>query len=335
MRFGLALPHYDFSLPTGEPISFARMVQFARLADRVGFDSVWVSDHFFYSLARYGGPPDLQGSLEPLTALAGLAPLTERVRLGTLVLGAPFRHPAVLAKTVTAIDQLSGGRFDLGIGAGWYEDEFRAFGYPFVSVGERFGILEETVEVLDLLLPGGPVSFEGKHVTLREAYNRPLPAQQPRPPIWIGAKGGDRALRLAARHADGWNTVWRWTPEDYGKKVRRAREICEDEGRDPATLRLSIGLYTLLGENPHDLVARFRAMQRWMPGGALDGELLDAFMVDTLTGTPEQVLGRLAAFAELGVEEVIVSPAALPFAVPDPTILELFAETVIPRARDL
>lgn len=335
MRFGLALPHYDFSLPTGEPISFARMVQFARLADRVGFDSVWVSDHFFYSLARYGGPSDLQGSLEPLTALAGLAPLTERVRLGTLVLGAPFRHPAILAKSVTAIDQLSGGRFDLGIGAGWYEDEFRAFGYQFGSVGERFGILEETVEVLDLLLPGGPVSFEGRHVTLRDAYNHPLPVQRPRPPIWIGAKGGDRALRLAARHADGWNTVWRWTPEDYGKKVRRAREICEEEGRDPATLRLSIGLYTLLGENPHDLVARFRAMQRWMPGGALDGELLDAFMVDTLTGTPEQVLERLAAFAALGVEEVVVSPAALPFAVPDPTILELFAETVIPKAREL
>ncbi|MFB3739825.1 MAG: LLM class flavin-dependent oxidoreductase, partial [Candidatus Velamenicoccus archaeovorus] len=103
MRFGLALPHYDFSLPGGGPISFARMVQFARLADRVGFDSVWISDHFFLSLARYGGPADLQGSLEPLTALAGLAPLTERVRLGTLVLGAPFRHPAILAKSATAI----------------------------------------------------------------------------------------------------------------------------------------------------------------------------------------------------------------------------------------
>jgi probable F420-dependent oxidoreductase len=335
MRFGLALPHYDFSLPTGEPISFARMVQFARLADRVGFDSVWVSDHFFLSLARYGGPPDLHGSLEPLTALAGLAPLTERVRLGTLVLGAPFRHPAILAKTVTAIDRLSGGRFDLGIGAGWYEDEFRAFGYGFGTLGERFGILEETIEILDLLLPGGPVSYEGKHVTLRHAYNHPPPSQQPRPPIWIGAKGGDRALRLAARHADGWNTVWRWTPEDYATRVHRARQICEQEGRDPATLRLSMGLYTLVGENPDDLVARFRAMQRWMPGGGLDGELLDAFMLDTLTGTPEQVLERLAAFAELGVEEVVVSAAPVPFAVPDPTILELFAETVIPKAREL
>ena len=291
--------------------------------------------HFFYSLARYGGPPDLQGSLEPLTALAGLAPLTDRVRLGTLVLCAPFRHPAVLAKSVTAIDQLSGGRFDLGIGAGWYEEEFRAFGYEYGSVGERFRILEETVEILDRLLPGGPVDVDGGRYTLRRAYNRPLPAQRPRPPIWIGAKGGDRALRLAARHADGWNSVWRWSPEDYARKVARAHEICEREGRDPATFRLSLGLYTLVGENRDDLVARFRAMQRWMPGGALDGELLDAFMVDTLTGTPEQVVERLAAFAELGVEELIVSPAPIPFAVPDPTILELFAETVIPRAKDL
>jgi probable F420-dependent oxidoreductase len=335
MRIGLALPHYDFSFPGGGPVSFASVAEVAVRAEALGFHSVWVSDHFFASLARFGGPDEPQGSLEPLSTLAGLAMRTERVRLGTLVLGASFRHPAILVKSATAIDLLSGGRLELGIGAGWYEDEFRAFGYDFGTVGERFSVLEETVEVLDALLPGGPVDFDGKHFTLRQAYNHPVPAQSPRPPIWIGAKGGDRALRLAARHADGWNTAWRWMPKAYGARVARAHELCEEVGRDPATLRLSLGLYTILGENPADLVARWHRIQAWMPGRPFDLELVDTFAVDTLTGTPEQVLDKLAVFAGLGVEELIVCLAPVWFSLPDPSMLELFAETVLPEARRL
>ncbi len=335
MRFGLSLPHYDFSLPGGEPASFQGIAEHAQLAERLGFDSVWVSDHFFYSLARYGAGDELHGSLEPMTTLAALAAVTERVRLGTLVLSAPFRHPAILAKMAAAVDLYSGGRLDLGIGAGWYEAEFDAFGYPFGTVGERFAVLEETLEALDRLLVEGPADFEGRNVRLQKAYNHPLPAQRPRPPVWLGAKGGERSLRLAARHADGWNTVWRWTAGAYAERVTVARRICEEEGRDPSTLRLSLGLYTLVGEDPSDLVARFRALQRWTPGGALDGELLDAYMRDTLTGTVEQVVERIARFAALGVEEIIVAPASLPFAVPDPSMLELFAEGVIAPVRTL
>src|SRR5436190_2220412 len=129
MRFGLALPHYDFSVPGGSPVSYEQVREHARSAERLGFHSVWISDHFFLSLARYGGGPELYGSLEPLTTLAALAAETERIRLGTLVLGAHFRPPAILAKMATAIDLVSRGRFDLGIGSGWYEEEYRAFGY--------------------------------------------------------------------------------------------------------------------------------------------------------------------------------------------------------------
>ena len=136
MLFGLTLPHYDFSVPGTRPISFEACAEHAIWAERIGFDSVWVSDHLFYSLERYGGGPDLLGSLEPLSTLAGIAVRTSRVRLGTLVLGAPFRHPSILAKSATTIDALSGGRFDIGVGAGWYRDEFEAFGYRFGSVGE-------------------------------------------------------------------------------------------------------------------------------------------------------------------------------------------------------
>ena len=136
MRFGLSLPHYGFSLPTGQ-ITFADAAGWARRAEALGFDSVWVSDHFFYSFARYGADPSPISSLEPLATLAGVAAVTDRVRLGTLVLCAAFRHPALLAKAATSIDLLSGGRLDLGLGAGWMAEEFEAFGYRFGSPGER------------------------------------------------------------------------------------------------------------------------------------------------------------------------------------------------------
>ena len=332
MRFGLALPHYDFSFPDGGPVSYERVREFALSAERLGFHSVWISDHFFLSLARYGGGPEPHGSLEPLTTLAALATETDRVRLGTLVLGAPFRPPGILAKMATALDLVSHGRLDLGIGSGWYQDEFRAFGYRFGETGERFGILEETLEVLKLLFADGPVDHEGKRFRLRGAYNRPRPVQDPGPPVWVGAKGGPRSLRLAARLADGWNTVWRWTIDDYAQRVKAARRICEQEGRDPNTLRLSVGLFTLVGEDASDLEARYRALQRWAPGGSLDGQSLEEFARGALVGTPEEVLEAAGRFADLGVEEIIINAASLPFAVFDPSMLELFSETVIARA---
>ena len=332
MRVGLALPHYDFSVPGRGPVTFALIAEAARTAERLGFDSVWMSDHFFASLERYGGDDALHGSLEPLTTLAALAPMTERVRLGTLVLSAAFRHPAMLAKSATAIDLLSGGRLDLGLGAGWYAPEFEAFGYPFGSTGERFGVLEETLEVLTRLFAEGPASYEGRRFALHEAYNHPLPAQRPRPPIWLGGKGGPRLLSLAARFADGWNTAWRWTPDAYGHRVTAARHACEEIGRDPATLRLSLGLFTVVGEDEVDLDRRFGLMRERLPVGVVDKIPRNVLEQECLVGTPERVLARLGRFAELGVEEVIVSAAPLWFSLPDPSMLDVLADTVIPGA---
>lgn len=334
MKFGLALPHYDFSRPDGAPVSWEGLADAARRAESLGFDSVWISDHFFLSLARYGGPDEPFGAPEALTAVAGLAAVTERIRLGTLVLCAGFRHPAIVAKAAVAIDLVSRGRLDLGLGAGWYEDEHRAFGYPFGSVGERFEVLEETVEVLSLLFgEKEPVTWEGRHFRLQEAFCRPRPAQRPGPPLWVGGKGGPRMARLVARLADGWNTVWAWTPEDYGERVRVLEEACERQGRDPATVRRSVGLYALVGEDDRDLAARWRALQRWTPGGVLDGITPEAWGRDKLLGTPDRVAERLAGFEDLGVGELIVSVGSLPFAVFDDEAVEVFARAVIPMAR--
>ncbi|MGH2685541.1 MAG: LLM class flavin-dependent oxidoreductase, partial [Actinomycetota bacterium] len=316
-------------------VSWDGVAAAARKAERLGFDSVWVSDHFFLSRARYGGPSEPSGSAEPLTTLAGLAAVTDRVRLGTLVLGAGFRHPATLAKSAVTIDLASDGRLELGLGAGWYEDEYRAFGYRFASTGERFELLEETLEVLSLLFgEEEPVSWKGKHFTLDGAYCHPRPAQAPRPPLWIGGKGGPRLLRLVARLADGWNTVWAWTPGEYAGRARDLDEACRREGREPADVRRTVGLYAVVGEDEADLRRRWGAVASRSPAG-LDGEDPHGWGRDKLVGTPDQVLERLGEFARLGVEEMIVSIGPLPFAIADEEMVDLLAERVIPGAREL
>ncbi len=335
MRIGLALPHYDYSFPDGKPLSWPRLVDAAQRAEALGFDSVWISDHFFLDLARYGGSAVPFGTIEPFTALAALATATERVRLGTLVACAPFRHPAHVAKMATAIDLISGGRFDLGLGAGWYEPEFGAFGYELAPTGDRFAMLEESVEVVAGLFAEGPFTHEGKRFRIDGAYNHPRPDQPGGPPIWVGGKGGNRLLRLVARHASGWNTVWKRAVDSFVERAGTLRQLAEAGGRDPGSIRLSIGLYTLVGEDEKDLARRFRTLQRRAPGGALDEESLDDYTRETLTGTPRACLEKLASLASAGAEEFIVGAGCVPFSVADWSMVELVAEALIPEAHRL
>lgn len=311
MRVGLALPHYDFSLPGRDPISPEDAIGWARRAERSGFDSAWISDHFLFSLARYGGDDRLLGALEPLTTLAAIATATERIRIGTLVLGAPFRPPLALRAASATLARLAPGRVDIGLGAGWFEDEFRRFGMPFGTIGDRFEALAGALDALGPLRDG-PV--------------------QDRVRVWVGGKGGDRGLTLVARAADGWNTVWRWTPEDLGARIARLREIADREGRDPATLAVSVGLYALVGEDDADLARRRDAMRAWRPEVTGD-DWPDAWRRDALAGTAQEVAARIEAYAEVGVDEVIVAPATLPFAIPDADMVRLIAEVVLPRVR--
>jgi probable F420-dependent oxidoreductase len=333
MRFGLSLPQYGFSLPGGRQITFDVAARWARRAEDLGFDSVWLSDHLFYTYGRYGLDPAPIAALEAMTSLAGLAALTRRVRLGTLVLCSPFRHPAMVAKMANTIDRISGGRLDLGVGAGWLEDEFTAFGYRFGRVGERFALLRETLEVLEALGSGEPTTYDGPTVTLRGARALPPAIQRPTVPVWVGGKGGPRLLALAARHAAGWNAVWRWEPEAYRERAAAAARACEDVGRDPSTFRLSVGLYGLMGEDEAAARAAFERGRAAMPGGAMDHESYEDWRADTLSGTPEQVIERVRAFESIGVEEIVLSPWVLPFAIHEPEQVDLFAERVIAPLR--
>src|SRR5439155_10020096 len=227
MQFGLALPHYDFSIPGESPLRFDTIAAHARAAEALGFDSLWVSDHVSLSIERYGGPPGEQFAYEPLTTLAALAGVVAGPRLGTLVLCEALRPAGVLAKTLATLDRLCGGRLDVGIGAGWYAPDYEAVGLAVPPPGERLARLREVLTVLGALLPGGPASFDGQAHVVREAANLPPARQSPRPPIFVGGKG-DRLLRLAAELADGWNTCWTWTPDDYRDRLAVLDAACEE-----------------------------------------------------------------------------------------------------------
>jgi alkanesulfonate monooxygenase SsuD/methylene tetrahydromethanopterin reductase-like flavin-dependent oxidoreductase (luciferase family) len=330
MRIGLAVPQYGFSLPSDE-IRAADAIEWGQRAEALGFDSVWLSDHFFYSFARYGAGDEPIAALEPETTLAAIAATTSRVRLGILVECATFRHPALVAKAAATTDQLSNGRVDVGLGAGWFEQEFDAFGYRFGTVGERFDALEDALAITSGLFGGAdPLTHAGHLWSLRDGRLTPPPVQRPIP-IWAGGKGGPRLLAAAARWAYGWNTVWRMAPDAYEDALAGVREVCAAVGRDPSTFGLSLGLYGTVGRTDADAEAVFERARAAFPGDAMRDETWASWRSDTLSGSIEQVRERADAFVALGVTDLIVSPWALPFTIAEPEQVELFAEALVGR----
>lgn len=323
MDIGLTLPQYDFLSAEPGIVGWAPVERAARLAEDLGFASLWLSDHLFLDRGRYGGPPGRCPGLDPIPLLSAVARTTSRVRLGTLTLCTPFRPATLTAKHLGTLDIVSGGRLIVGIGAGWYEDELRVAGIPFRRPGERLAQLEEAVRVLRGMFEGGPFTFDGRYEGADGARCLPTPVQRPGPPIWIGGKG-DRLLDVVAREADGWNTVWSWTPAAYRERLGVLRAACDRAGRDPSTVVLSLGLNALVGEDGADLARRFERQRTESPG-ALGATTLDEYRRGHLVGTVEQVREQVEEWSTLGVSTIVTSPRPLPFSEPDTGDLEMLA----------
>ncbi|MGH3318734.1 MAG: LLM class flavin-dependent oxidoreductase [Streptosporangiaceae bacterium] len=312
-RLGFAVPHYDFSFPapTGEPLS-ARALAYVDRAERLGFHRVWVSDHLFHE--KPGQPR--AATAECWTLLAAVAARTRGVRVGSLVTPVGMRDPHLLARMAATVDQVSGGRLDLGLGAGWQPEEFVEFGMDFPSAGRRIAQLEETVDTVRESLAG-------------DAPGMLPPIQRPTPPIWVGGKG-DRTLAVAARVADGWNYVWYMTPEQYENRLDALNAACADANRPFSDVRRSIGLHTLIGRDADDVERRWRRLQDWSPGKALVGVDLRDWAEPRLVGTPDEIVDQLRRWDLLGVEEVVCS-FGWTFAIFDDEQLDLMAEHVLPH----
>src|SRR5215510_5571889 len=333
MRVGLALPQYDFAVAAfGRVASPSRLewdtvAGYATLGEQLGFDSLWLCDHLFFSTEKYGGPAEPSDGFEPMVALGALARLTSRVRLGTLVHCEALRPASVLAKSLTSLDVVSGGRLEVGLGAGWYEPEYPPIGMAMPSPRVRLERLRDALIVVRGLLDGGPFSYDGRHHAAHDAYHEPAAVQQPRPPIVVGGKG-DRLLGIVAELADSWNTCWAWTFDAYRERVVALEAACERVGRDPATVGRSLGLYALCGEDEADLAHRFRRLQEVTPPGVLDSTTLDAWRVGRLVGTVDQVREQVENWASLGVDTLVLGVGAVPFAVTAPDDVELLASAL-------
>jgi F420-dependent oxidoreductase-like protein len=229
MKFGITIPR--FVTPIGDAGIAAQFGGMARDADQGGLDSLWVMDHFF-QIPAVGEA--VEPMLEGYAALSYAAALTEHISLGTLVTGVTYRHPGILAKTVTTLDVLSSGRAWLGIGAGWYEREHQGLGVPFPPVAERFERLEETLQIALQMWSGEDAPYAGKHFQLAETLNQPLPLSRPRPRIMVGGGGEQKTLRLVARYADACNLFAMPSAEglaNLAHKLEVLREHCDREGR--------------------------------------------------------------------------------------------------------
>jgi F420-dependent oxidoreductase-like protein len=275
-----------------------------RRIEELGFDWISIWDHF-YAADNTGNPH----CLEAVASHAALAAATSRVRCGSLVYSAGYRHPAVLANTMATLDQLAGGRITFGLGGGWLQNEYDVYGMHYGTDPERLRMLEEAVQCVRGLLTQERTSFAGEFFTLRDAQCEPKPVQT-RLPIWIGGGGEKVTLRIVAQHADGWNVPF-IPPADYARKNQVLDAWCDKVGRDPATLTRSVNVGMAFTDE--ELERQFGPMAKWI-------------RPSVFTGSVQQMVDHAAAFAEGGAQWLILAMRA-PF---DRDGLERFAAEVMP-----
>jgi F420-dependent oxidoreductase-like protein len=294
LLMGYHMPKFTFSGVPDEGL-FERVAELARAAEAAGFDLVTVMDHF-YQISLVGS--EEEPMLEAYSTLAALAARTSRIKLSALVTGVTYRNPALLAKTVTTLDVISGGRAMLGIGAAWNQSEHEGYGFEFPPIGERMDRLDEALTICRLMFTQERPSFEGKHYRIRSALNRPRPVQPGGPRILVGGSGERRTLRLVARHAD--MSHWFAAPlEELQRKTEILERHCEAEGRDPSSIVRTLAAPVLLVESEQQAAA---ALER------IPSERRAMF----IPSTPEQAAERLRQYVDAGFQGFTFNNPTLP-----------------------
>jgi F420-dependent oxidoreductase-like protein len=310
-----------------EGVSWEQWLNLALACEEHGFEGLFRSDHYL----SFGHPAE-RGTLDAWTTLSALAARTDRIRLGTLVSPVTFRHPSVLAKSVVTVDHVSAGRVEVGMGAGWFEREHRAYGFPFETKADRISMLAEQLEVVHRLLgrDEDEVTFEGRHYRLKGCPALPKPIQEPHPPLIMGGEAGPRSARLAARWADEYNVNGK-TPREVAEARQRLLAAWEEEGRDPAAFRFSLMTGMVVGGDQEGLLnAAFRLMDRRGESGD-PARFLEQMDHSWIRGIPGQVLERLAEYAAAGIDRVMLQHLVHE----DLDTIALVGAEVIPDAAEL
>jgi F420-dependent oxidoreductase-like protein len=287
-----------------EDVTWDQWVALARACEEHGLEGLFRSDHYM-SVMR---DPD-RGSLDAWATLSALAAVTARIRLGTLVSPATFRHPSVLAKMAITVDHVSGGRVELGMGGGWHEAEHRVYGFDFPSSAERMDLLEEQLEIVHRQWHGVPFAFQGKHYRVDRSHTLFRPMQQPHPPLILGGSAGPRSARLAARWADEYNTTMFATPEECAERRARVARAWEAEGRDPSALRFSVMTGVVVGSDRGEVLHRARRVMA-VTGEGGEPEAWLRGNEGLVAGTVDQVVAQLQALEDAGVDRVMLQHLA-------------------------
>jgi F420-dependent oxidoreductase-like protein len=294
--------------------TYQQLLEVARATEAGGFDALFRSDHYLTM-----GGDGLPGPTDAWVTLAGLARETSRIRLGTLVTSATFRWPGVLAISVAQVDAMSGGRVELGLGAGWYDGEHTAYGIPFPPVGQRFERLEEQLNILTGLWAtpeGETFSFDGAHYQFKDSPALPKPTQRPHPPLIVGGGGPKRTPRLAATFADEFNLPFS-SLDDTKAQYARVRAACESRDRDPATLGLSAAQVVCCGIDEAEVTRRAKSI----------GRQPEELRANGAAGTPDEVVERLRSFGAIGAGTVYLQVLDLD----DLDHIRLLSEQVVPH----
>ncbi len=293
---------------------WAKAVEIAVLAEELGLDSLWVYDHF------HNVPvPAHETMFECWTTVAAISQRTSRIRLGQMVGCNGYRNPALLAKITSTVDVISGGRLDWGIGAGWYDGEYKGYGYDFPKPSVRIAQLREAVEIVKAMWTESDVTYDGKHFKVDGAQCDPKPVQQPHPPIWIGGGGEQLTLRVVARHATHSNFGGK--PHEWAHKRDVLREHCAAVGRDPDEITMTWSPEVFIRETEAEVTAA-GSRSFW-------GEPVESWTAGNLVGTPEQVAEKVRAYVGLGCGGFVPWCADYP----ETESLRLLAEKVVPEFR--